>query len=749
MTAVVGTPLQRKEDPPLLTGEARFVADLRVPGALHFALVRSHHANARITSIDGSEAAAMPGVVAVYTGADLADDWAAPMPCAWPVTDDMKNPPHHPIAVDHACYMGDAVAVVVANSAYEARDAAGAVHVEYAPLAPVVDLEAALSDTVVLHEELGTNTSYTWELTPDPAAVDAAFAAAAHTVRERYVHQRLIPAAIEPRGVCVVPQPFAGEFTIYSSTQIPHILKIMLAITCGLPEHKLRVVAPSVGGAFGSKLDVYAEEVLALALAKRLERPVVWIEERTENTMATIQGRGQIQDIELAADASGKVTAVRARILADMGAYLQLVTPGIPLLGAFVYHGSYDIPAYSFTCTGVFTSKTPTDAYRGAGRPEATYAIERAMDALAAQMGVDPAELRRRNFIATDAFPYTSGAGLVFDSGNYDAALDRALEMVDYDTIRQEQRDRRAAGATKHLGIGLSSYVEMCGLAPSRILSSLKYAAGGWESATVRALPTGRVQVVTGTCPHGQGHETCWSMIVADQLGVGVDDIDVLHSDTAIAPNGMDSYGSRSLAVGGTAVFLATERVLEKARSIAAHHLEAAEEDLEYVDGAFAVRGTPDRAMAFGDIAFGAFTAHDLPDGMEPGLEGTISWDPPNFTFPFGTHVCVVEVDEETGQVEILRYVAVDDCGNQINPLIVEGQLHGGIVQGIAQALYEDAVYDADGNLQTTTLLDYLVPSAAEFPRSSSTPPSRRVRRTLWASRASARRARSPRRRRS
>ena len=715
MTAVVGTRLPRKEDPPLLTGEARFVADLVVPGALQFALVRSHHANARITAIDTKAAAAMPGVVAVFTGADLVDEWAAPMPCAWPVTDDMKNPVHYPLAVDHACYVGDALAVVVAHTAYEARDAVEAVVVDYDPLPAVVDLEEALADKVVLHDDLGTNASYTWELTPDPAAVNAAFANAVHTVTERYVQQRLIPAAMEPRGVCVVPQPFAGEFTIYSSTQIPHILKIMLGITCGLPEHKLRVIAPSVGGGFGSKLDVYAEEVLALALAHRLHQPVVWTEDRSENAMATVHGRGQIQDIELAADASGKVTAVRVHLLADMGAYLQLVTPGIPLLGAFLYHGSYDIPAYSFTCTGVFTSKTPTDAYRGAGRPEATYAIERAMDALAARLGIDPAEVRRRNFIAPDAFPYTSGAGLLFDSGNYAAALDRALEMVGYDDRRREQQDRRASGSTRHLGIGLSSYVEMCGLAPSRVLASLKYGAGGWEAATVRVLPTGRVEVVTGTSPHGQGHETCWSMIVADQLGIGVDDIDVLHSDTAIAPTGMDSYGSRSLAVGGTAVFLATERVLDKARTIAAHHLEAAEQDLEYVNGAFAVKGTPSRSMTFGEIAFGAFTAHDLPDGMEPGLAESVTWDPPNFTFPFGTHVCVVEVDDETGHVEILRYVAVDDCGNQINPLIVEGQLHGGIVQGIAQALYEDAVYDAEGNLQTTTFTDYLVPSAAEF----------------------------------
>ncbi len=716
MSAVVGTRLLRKEDPPLLTGEAKYIADLDVAGALYLELVRSPCAHARIRSIDTTAAAAMPGVVAVLTGADLVDEWAAPMPCAWPVTDDMKNPNHRPLAIDKVSYVGDGVAVVVAHSAYEARDAVCQVIVDYEPLPAVVDLDDALSDRVVIHDDLGTNTSYTWTLVPDPAAVEAAFASAAYTVHERYVQQRLIPAAMEPRGVCVVPQPFAAEYTIYSSTQIPHILKVMLGITCGLPEHKLRVIAPAVGGGFGSKLNVYAEEVLALALAKRLKRPVRWIEDRSENSQATIHGRGQIQDIELAADASGKVTAVRVHLLADMGAYLQLVTPGIPLLGAFLYHGVYDIPAYSFTCTAVFTTKTPTDAYRGAGRPEATYAIERAIDALAARVGLDPAELRRRNFIARDKFPYNSAAGLMFDSGDYEPALDRALELVGYERLRQEQRDRRAKGSTRHLGIGLSSYVEMCGLAPSRVLASLNYSAGGWEAATVRVLPTGRVQVVTGTTPHGQGHETCWSMIVADKLGMSVDDIEVLHSDTAVSPSGMDTYGSRSLAVGGTAVFLATQRVLDKARAIAAHQFEAAEADLEFADGAFFVRGTPSRTTPLAAVAFEAFTAHDLPDEMEPGLTASVSWDPPNFTFPFGTHVCVVEVDEETGEVDLLRYIAVDDCGNQINPLIVEGQVHGGIVQGIAQALFEDAVYDEHANLKTTTLTDYLVPSAAELP---------------------------------
>jgi carbon-monoxide dehydrogenase large subunit len=716
VTSVVGSRKLRREDPALLTGEARFVDDLVVPGALHAKIVRSPYAHARIRSIDTTEAQGMPGVVAVFTGADLRDEWENPLPCAWPVTDDMKSPDHWPLAIDEACFVGEGVAVVVAETREQARDAMEAAVVDYDELPVVLDLEAAARDATLVHESLGTNKSYTWSLVPDPAAVDRAFADAQHTIKERYLQQRLIPMAIEPRGVCVLPEPFGGDFTIYSATQIPHILKVMLGITLGLPEHKLRVVAPSVGGGFGSKLNVYAEEALCLALAKRLKRPVRWNEERSENTQATTQGRGVIQEIELAADADGKVTAVRANVLADMGAYLQLVTPGVPLLGAFLYHGVYDVPAYSFTCTGVFTTRTPTDAYRGAGRPEATYAIERAMDALARTVGVDAAEIRRQNFIASDKFPYDSAAGLTFDSGDYAQALEKALELVDYEGLRKAQADRRNEGSTTHLGVGLSSYVEMCGLAPSRVLSSLNYSAGGWEAATVRMMPTGKVEVVTGTTPHGQGHETSWSMIVADRLGIDPEHIDVLHSDTAISPHGMDTYGSRSLAVGGTAVFMACEKVIDKARAIAAHQFEAAQEDLEFVDGEFRIKGVPGRSMPLADVAFEAFKAHNLPELVEPSLEASVAYDPPNFTFPFGTHVAVVEVEEETGRVDLVRYAAVDDCGNQINPLIVEGQVHGGVVQGVAQALFEEAVYDDNGQLLTSTLTDYLVPSAAEMP---------------------------------
>ncbi|MGH9211951.1 MAG: xanthine dehydrogenase family protein molybdopterin-binding subunit [Acidimicrobiales bacterium] len=712
----IGDRLLRKEDARLVTGEARFVDDLQIPGALWAGFVRSPYAHARIGEIDTSGALALPGVRHVFTGADLRDHWANPMPCAWPVTEDMKSPDHWPVAVDQASFAGDAVAVVVADSRYAAADAVDAVVVDYEPLEPVIDIADAVTDRVLVHDGLGTNSSYTWTLAPDSDAVDRAFADAAHVVQARYLQQRLIPAALEPRGVAVVPGAYGGDFTIYSATQIPHILKIMTAVTCGLPEQKLRVVAPAVGGGFGSKLNVYAEELVAVALAGRLGVPVRWTETRSEAGVATIHGRSLIQDIELAADGDGKITAVRVKLLADMGAYLQLVTPGIPLLGAFLYHGVYDVPAYHFECTGVFTNRTPTDAYRGAGRPEATYALERTVDALARKVGIDAGEIRRRNYIAADAFPYTSIAGLTYDSGNYAPTLERALELVGYDQLRAEQQRRRDQGDTKHLGIGVATYVEMCGLAPSRVLASLNYSAGGWEAATVSVLPTGAVQVVSGATPHGQGHETSWSQIVADKLGVDPAQVEVLHSDTAVSPLGMDTYGSRSLPVGGVAVAMAADEVLAKARLIAAHQLECAEDDLELVEGELRVRGTPTTAMTLQAVAFEAFTAHDLPDGVEPNLVGQVTYDPPNFTFPFGTHVAVVEIDEETGRVDLVDYAAVDDCGNQVNPMIVEGQIHGGIVQGAAQALWEEAVYDDAGNLRNPTLLDYCVPSAAEVP---------------------------------
>ncbi len=717
--SIIGQRMLRREDPALLTGEAKFTNDLVIPGALHLAVLRSPYAHARIKSIDVTDALTMPGVIAIYTGKDLHATWAAPMPCAWPVTPDMKNPAHFPLALDKVCYVGDGVAAVLANSETESRDALDAIDVAYEPLQAVTDLEVALSDKTIIHEAIGTNKSYTWNLKVEATegAVDEAFKNAAFSVSERYIQQRLIPMAMEPRAVVAVPQPFGGDITLYSATQVPHILKVMTALTLGIPEHQLRVVAPAVGGGFGSKLDVYAEELLCVALARKHGAPVRWVEERSENTQATIHGRGQIQNIELAADKDGKLTAVRVRLIGDMGAYLQLVTPGVPLLGAFLYAGVYDLPvAYDFSCTSVFTTMTPTDAYRGAGRPEATYAIEVAMDALARKMKIDPYELRKRNYIKKEQFPYTAFSGLTYDSGDHLAAAEKAMGHADYAAVRKKQATQNVAGARKRLGIGMTSYFEMCGLAPSRVLASLNYGAGGWESATVRVLPTSKVQVVTGTSPHGQGHETSWAMIASEKLGIPPEDIDVLHSDTAIAPLGLDTYGSRSLAVGGVAIAGACDKVIDKARLIAAHQLECAGEDLEFAQGTFSVKGSPDKAVPIAAIAFAAFTAHNLPDGVEPNLEAQYTHDPKNFSWPFGTHICIVEIDTETGKVDVLKYIAVDDCGIQINPLIVEGQVHGGVVQGLAQALYEEAVYDSDGNLKTTNLAEYLVPAACDVP---------------------------------
>jgi aerobic carbon-monoxide dehydrogenase large subunit len=708
---IIGAPVERKEDQKLLTGQAQWVDNMRVPGMVYLGIVRSPYAHARIVSVDVKPALAHADVVTAWSGDDLTSEWAGSLPCAWLPTEDTKAPEHKPIATDKARYAGDAVAVVVATTRGGAQDAAELVDVVYEALPAVVDVEAALEDGApIVHESLGTNRCYTWQL--EAGEVDRLFAEADVTVSERYRQNRLIPNAMEPRAVFVQPLPATGEFTIWSTTQIPHILRVTLSGVMGIPEAKLRVIAPDVGGGFGSKLDVYAEEALALAVARRLGRPVKWTEGRSEGYLATIHGRDVVQEIELAATSAGKITAVRTKLTASMGAYLQLVTAGVPLLGAWLYAGCYGVEGYSFECTGVFTNTTPTDAYRGAGRPEATYAIERAVDALARKLAMDPVEVRRVNFIRE--FPATIAAGLTIDSGDYDACLDKALELVDYEGVRQQQRDRRTAGDVKRLGIGLSTYVEMCGLAPSKILGAIRYGAGGWDAATIRCLPTGTVQVLTGASPHGQGHDTSFSQIIADRLGYEIDEIEVLHGDTSVVPLGMDTYGSRSLAVGGVALYYAAERIAEKAKKIAAHRLGVDEAQVEHVRGRFI---GPEESITLKEIALSAWTAHDLPEGVEPGLEATYVYDPPNFSWPSGAHVAVVEVDTETGNVELLRYVAVDDVGVVVNPTIVEGQIHGGLAQGVSQALYEEAVYDADGNLLTSNMTTYLVPSAAEFPR--------------------------------
>ncbi|MFF4773099.1 xanthine dehydrogenase family protein molybdopterin-binding subunit [Microtetraspora fusca] len=705
----VGRARRRKEDARLVTGRSQWTDNIQLPGMLYVAFLRSPMAHARITRVDTSVARTQPGVVAVFSGQDFAAEQGS-LPCAWPVSEDIVIPDHPPMAVSEVRYVGEAVACVVATDRYKAADALDAIEIDYEPLDAVTDMTAALDEGSPKVHEAG-NKAFTWTFAQGD--IEAAFRDAAVRVERTFVQQRLIPSAMEPRAV--VAQTDGDAFTLHSATQIPHILRVMLALTTGIPEHKLRVVAPDVGGGFGSKLQVTAEEVLCLLITRRLGKPVKWTESRSEGNLTVHHGRDQLQRISVAADADGRIRGVKVDLLADMGAYLMLVTPGVPLLGAFMYSGIYKMDAYDFTCTGVFTTKMPTDAYRGAGRPEATFAIERIVDELAAELGMDPIELRRRNWIQHTEFPYTTVCGLTYDSGNYEAATERALALFGYDKLRAEQADRREREDPVQLGIGVSTYTEMCGLAPSRVLGSLSYGAGGWEHASVRVLPTGKVEVVTGTSPHGQGHETAWSQIVADALGVPFEDVAVLHGDTSSSHKGMDTYGSRSLVVGGVAVVQACEKVKEKAKQVAAHLMEASPDDIEFTRGEFRVRGTG-TSRTIQEIALATFAAHDLPDGFEPRLDADATFDPDNFSFPHGTHLCAVEVDTETGATRIRSYVAVDDVGNVVNPLIVEGQVHGGIAQGIAQALFEEAVHDADGNLLTTTMADYLLPSAADLP---------------------------------
>jgi len=709
--AELGRARTRKEDARLVTGQTSWTDNLVLPGMLHMAFVRSPYAHAKIVSVDVSAAKQMPGVVAAFSGSDFAAEQGS-LPCAWPVTPDIVIPPHPPMATDEVRYVGEAVAVVVARDRYTAADAVGSVDVTYEPLEPVLDIRTALdADSPLVHE--AGNRSYEFVF-PAAGDIDAAFSGADVVVEREYRQQRLIPSAMEPRAVLATW--VADEVTLWSATQIPHVLRFAIGAFFGIPEQSIRVIAPDVGGGFGSKLQVTAEEVLAVLVSRRVGKPVKWTESRSEGNQTVHHGRDQWQRIGIAADRDGRIRGLKVDLLADMGAYLMLVTPGVPLLGAFMYPAIYKMDAYSFRCTGIFTTKMPTDAYRGAGRPEATFAIERIMDELAVELGMDPLELRERNWIKHAEFPYTTIAGLTYDSGNYEAATARAKELFGYDALRAEQAERGARGDSVRLGIGISTYTEMCGLAPSRVLGSLAYAAGGWEHASIRMLPTGKVEVVTGSSAHGQGHETAWSQIVADQLGVPFEDIRVLHGDTQISPKGMDTYGSRSLAVGGMALVGACDKVIDKAKVVAAAMIEASPNDLEWTPGRFSVRGDPDKSVAIQEVALATFAAHNLPDGFEPSLDSEATYDPDNFSFPHGTHLCAAEVDTETGMVTIRSYVAVDDVGKVVNPLIVDGQVHGGIAQGIAQALYEEAVYDDAGNLLTTTLADYLVPSAADLP---------------------------------
>ncbi len=707
----VGQAMRRKEDPRLITGRARYIDDISLPGTLWMALVRSPEAHARIVSIDVSAARERPGVHGVFTGEDLSD-LGGPLPMAWvPPGVEVNNPEHWPLARDAVKHVGDPVAVVLGEDRYAVVDAAEDVVVEYDPLPVVTDPETALAGAPFVHEQLGTNQVHQWSLSGGD--VDAGFADADVIVERRVINHRIAGAAIEPRGVLADHR--AGELTLWSSTQVPHFVRLFLALLLGISEERVRVIAPEVGGGFGSKLQVYGEEVLASWCSRKLDRPVKWIETRTENMAVTHQGRDQIAQVRMGAKRDGTITAFHVRILADFGAYNMLLTPLIPSLGAFVMGGCYKIPAVQTDIVGVFTNKCPTDAIRGAGRPEATHMIEVTLDQLAAELGMDTLELRRKNFIPKEDFPAAVATGVIYDSGDYHKTLDRLLEHLDLDAFRREQEELRARGVYR--GVGFSTYTEICGLAPSRVTGpeGVGVQAGGWESAMVRVNNTGAVTVYTGSSGHGQGHETAFAQIVADRLGVDPQVVEVLHGDTAQGPEGRNTYGSRSLAVGGESLARCANKIADKAKAIVAHNLEAAPEDIELRDGVFSVKGSPDKGMAMAEVAGAAYLSM-IPEGMEPGLEDTTFYDPENFVFPFGAHACVVDVDAQTGKVDVVRYVAVDDCGNAVNPLLIEGQVHGGIVHAIGQALYERVHYDEDGQLVTGTFVDYALPTAAELP---------------------------------
>ena len=712
-TAAFGSALKRKEDPRLITGQGTYVEDVSLTGMLHIVLVRSPLAHASIKSIDSSEASKSPGVVAIFTGEDLKEELGS-LPCGW-VVPDTKEVPHPPLAVDRVRYVGDAVVAVVAESTAHASDAASLVDVENEELDTVIEMDDALADGAVqLHEDAPNNTAFEWEV--DAGSISDARSSSDVAVTQRFVNQRLIPTAMENRGVVVDYNSGTDQITMWTSTQIPHLIRVLLALVTGHPEHLIRVIAPDVGGAFGSKLYLYAEEVIAPIIAKNLKRPVKWVESRSEGYLATTHGRDHITDIEIIGNRDGTITGLDVRTLANMGAYLSTFAPLIPTwLYGLMLSGPYKIPNIYCKVIAPFTNTTPVDAYRGAGRPEATYAVERAVDLFAQEIGMDPAEVRKINFIPPFEDGYEVATTVSYDSGNYIASFERALEMVGYTDFRKEQQEARDKG--KLLGIGLSAYVEICGAAPSAVAGTLGARAGLWESANVRIHMTGKVSVFTGASSHGQGHETAFAQLVSSELGIPVEDIDVIHGDTSQIQMGTGSFGSRSAAVGGGAIHMSTQKIKEKAKKLAAHILEASEEDIEFEDGKLFVRGAPSEGKTIQEIALASYYyTEDIPEGMEPGMEAMSFFDPKNFTWPGGTHIAVVEIEEATGEVTLVRYIAVDDVGNVINPLIVDGMVHGGAAQGVGQALQEEAIYDGTGQLLTGSMMDYAVPRATDLP---------------------------------
>ena len=715
MTKAFGVAVKRLEDPRLLTGQARYTDDVTLPGTTHMVVVRSPFGHARIRSINADGAKTMAGVLGVFTGEDLADFGHGGIPCAWIVPmSGCVAPDHPPVAIDTVRYVGDAVAIVVAETEVQARDAAGAIEVDYDPLPAVTNTRAAAQEGAPLvHADVPNNIAMHWVVSGGD--VDQAFADADVTVSDRIVNQRLIPNAIEPRAALASWDSAMGELTLYVTSQNPHIARYLLSLDTGIPEHKIRVISKDIGGGFGSKIPHYPEDSMVIFASRKLGRPVKWTETRSENYRATIHGRDHVQEVEMAATREGKITGLRAQVWANMGAYMSTAAPGIPtILHGLMLSGAYDIPNIHEDVYGVFTNTTPVDAYRGAGRPEATLIVERLVDLVAKALEMDPVELRRKNLIP----PFSNGrdvaTGVTYDSGNYEAALDKALEMLGYEDLRRLQADLREQG--RYLGIGLSTYVEICGLGPSQVAGAVGFGGGLWEGAILRMLTSGKVKLMVGVNPHGQGEETTFAQIVADELGIPVEDVEVIYGDTEKTPMGWGTYGSRTTAVASGAISGAIERLKEKGVKVAAHLLEASPEDVEFEDGKFFVRGSPDQMKTIQEVAVMANVAWNMPEGVEPGFETSSFFNPENFVYPFGTHIAVVEVDAETGEITLGRYVAVDDPGRIINPMIVDGQVHGGIAQGVGQALWEGAVYDDDGNLLTGSMMDYAVPKAHFLP---------------------------------
>ncbi|MDE2488774.1 MAG: xanthine dehydrogenase family protein molybdopterin-binding subunit, partial [Alphaproteobacteria bacterium] len=699
------------------TGKGRYTDDINVPGQTFAAFVRSPYPRARIVSIDPSEARAVPGVTGVFTGKDLAADGIGPLPCGWLVKSkdgtDMKVPARPPLAIETVNFVGEPYAMVVAETPEAARAGAAVVMTDFEELEPAASLATAMHGPQI-HPDIPRNRCYDWEL-GDAAAVDAAFAKAAHVTRLEFANNRLIPNALEPRAAVAVYSAPTEEFTLYTTSQNPHLERLILSAFVNLaPEHKLRVISPDVGGGFGSKIFVYPEETAAAWAARRTGRPVKWTADRSEAFLSDAHGRDHLTTAELALDEKGTFLALRVRTRANLGAYLSTFASSVPTyLYGTLLAGQYRTPAIHVEVEGVFTNTAPVDAYRGAGRPEATYVVERIVEAAARELGVDPAELRRRNFIQPDQFPYQTPVALVYDTGDYEASLRKALQHIDYEGFSARRKDSEARGRRR--GIGFSCYIEACGLAPSQLAIQLGAGVGLYESGEVRVNPTGSVTVFTGSHSHGQGHETTLAQIVSDKLGVPFEQVEVVHGDTGRMEFGLGTYGSRSVAVGGSAIISASNKIIAKGRRIAAHMLEAAPDDVDFEDGVFAVRGS-NKKLTFGEVAFAAYVPSNFPEDLEPGLSEKSFYDPKNFTFPAGTHIAEVEVDPETGVVDLVRFVAVDDFGEVINPMIVEGQVHGGIAQGVGQALLEHGVYDEAGQLVTGSFMDYCMPRADDLP---------------------------------